>query len=226
MEDAYNELFREFVHLRSICIRQAALLQKLSRELHKQQVSNGYLDQDGSFSGLASIPGQGSQESTAHSQEDSIPPLVATNQNAAPHTDVGHTRTAGAAPFSVLLAEDMGKLGLNVPHHRQTHTEEQEEGEHPQPASPASRSPALSSSGSYQGHQSGGSKAMQPYGTASPLAWAYNPLLGSEELSNSGGEFMSEMELQSQVCEFCHAIFPGHTATRGEFLRHLHTHIT
>ena len=41
MEDAYNELFREFVHLRSICIRQAALLQKLSRELHKQQGSNG-----------------------------------------------------------------------------------------------------------------------------------------------------------------------------------------
>ncbi|CAL8338433.1 unnamed protein product [Lota lota] len=211
MEDAYNELYREFVHLRSICIRQAALLQKLSRELHKQQGSNG------TFCGMASIPFQCSQGSTAHIQ-DSIPPLVATTQDASPHTDVGHPRTAGVTTFSALLVEDMGKLGLNVPHQRQT--DKEEEGESPQPSSPASRSPVLSRSGFYQAHKRGESK------TASQLAWAYNPLLDSEVLSSSGGAFMSEMELQSQVCEFCHAIFPGHTATRGEFLRHLHTHIT
>lgn len=42
MEEAYSELYREFVRLKSICIRQAALLQKLLEELHsKRLVSNG-----------------------------------------------------------------------------------------------------------------------------------------------------------------------------------------
>ncbi|KTG39606.1 hypothetical protein cypCar_00014747 [Cyprinus carpio] len=50
--------------------------------------------------------------------------------------------------------------------------------------------------------------------------------LDSELVSQAGGLFMSEVMLQSQVCEFCHAVFPGHTSTRGEFLRHLTTHMT
>lgn len=37
---------------------------------------------------------------------------------------------------------------------------------------------------------------------------------------------MSDVALQSNVCEFCQAVFPGDTTTRGEFLRHLCTHIT
>ncbi|XP_050959923.1 uncharacterized protein zgc:113184 isoform X2 [Labeo rohita] len=50
--------------------------------------------------------------------------------------------------------------------------------------------------------------------------------LDSELVSQAGGLFMSGVTLQSQVCEFCHAVFPGHTSTRGEFLRHLTTHMT
>ncbi|XP_036415823.1 uncharacterized protein zgc:113184 isoform X2 [Colossoma macropomum] len=48
--------------------------------------------------------------------------------------------------------------------------------------------------------------------------------MNSEMLSQAGGLLMSGVTLQSQVCEFCHAVFPGHTTTRGEFLRHLTTH--
>ncbi|XP_027024595.2 uncharacterized protein zgc:113184 [Tachysurus fulvidraco] len=50
--------------------------------------------------------------------------------------------------------------------------------------------------------------------------------LTSEMLSEMGGMLMSRVTLHSQVCEFCHAVFPGHTTTRGEFLRHLTTHIS
>ncbi|KAF4093806.1 hypothetical protein AMELA_G00005930 [Ameiurus melas] len=50
--------------------------------------------------------------------------------------------------------------------------------------------------------------------------------LTSEMLSEAGGMLMSRITLHSQVCEFCHAVFPGHTTTRGDFLRHLTTHIS
>ncbi|KAK2821674.1 hypothetical protein Q7C36_021017 [Tachysurus vachellii] len=50
--------------------------------------------------------------------------------------------------------------------------------------------------------------------------------LTSEMLSEMGGMLMSRVTLHSQVCEFCHAVFPGHTTTRGDFLRHLTTHIS
>lgn len=37
MEEAYNELYQEFLGLRSLCLRQAALLHKLTAALQKQQ---------------------------------------------------------------------------------------------------------------------------------------------------------------------------------------------
>ncbi|KAK0145534.1 hypothetical protein N1851_015559 [Merluccius polli] len=196
MEQAYNELYSEFVRLRSICIRQAALLQKLSRELHKPHGSNE------SFGGVASMPVQCSQEHT----QDRIPPLIATNKDA--------SANSGMVPHHRPVTE---KLSLNVPRRRDTNKEEEQS---PQPASPAVRSPADSGAGSYEATPR--EKRIEPYG----MAWGYSPLLDGEGLHPSGGPFMSEMELQSQMCEFCHAIFPGQTATRGEFLRHLHTHIT
>ncbi|KAI5093255.1 uncharacterized protein zgc:113184 isoform X3 [Silurus meridionalis] len=50
--------------------------------------------------------------------------------------------------------------------------------------------------------------------------------LTSTMMSEAGGILMSRVTLNSRVCEFCHAVFPGHTTTRGEFLRHLTTHIS
>uniref|UniRef100_A0A3B1K112 Uncharacterized protein n=1 Tax=Astyanax mexicanus TaxID=7994 RepID=A0A3B1K112_ASTMX len=48
--------------------------------------------------------------------------------------------------------------------------------------------------------------------------------MNSEMLSQAGGLLMSGVMVSSQVCEFCHAVFPGHTTTNGEFLRHLMSH--
>lgn len=46
-------------------------------------------------------------------------------------------------------------------------------------------------------------------------------------LSNQAdGMLMSDVALQSHICDFCQAVFPGDTGTRGDFLRHLYTHIT
>lgn len=50
--------------------------------------------------------------------------------------------------------------------------------------------------------------------------------LVNDFLSQCDGLLMSDVALQSHVCEFCQAVFPGDTTTRGEFLRHLYTHIT
>lgn len=44
--------------------------------------------------------------------------------------------------------------------------------------------------------------------------------------SQADGILMSDVALQSQICDFCQAVFPGDTSTRGDFLRHLYTHIT
>nr|XP_054606079.1 uncharacterized protein zgc:113184 isoform X2 [Nothobranchius furzeri] len=45
-------------------------------------------------------------------------------------------------------------------------------------------------------------------------------------LNQAGAAMMSDVVLHSHVCEFCQAVFPGDSTTSGEFLRHLHTHIT
>lgn len=37
MEEAYNELYQQFLHLKSLCLRQAALLHQLSTAQQKQQ---------------------------------------------------------------------------------------------------------------------------------------------------------------------------------------------
>ncbi|KAG7280501.1 hypothetical protein CRUP_022030 [Coryphaenoides rupestris] len=158
---------------------------------------------------------------------DRIPPLIATNLDTSPHTGQGHHQhrtTAGVTTFSALLVEDMGKLGLHVPEQRKTKTEAGAESPHAAP--PASRGPAEPGAASAQAHLRG--ESMQSYGTAPGQlpSWACGPLLDSSVRSLNDGAFLSEVELQSQVCEFCHAIFPGNTATVGEFLRHLHMHIT
>lgn len=53
-----------------------------------------------------------------------------------------------------------------------------------------------------------------------------SPSLPRDLLDPSDGLMMSDIVLQSNVCEFCQAVFPGDTTTRGEFLRHLCTHVT
>lgn len=65
---------------------------------------------------------------------------------------------------------------------------------------------------------------MAPSSPSSPQMPATNV---ADILSNQAdGMLMSDVALQSHICDFCQAVFPGDTGTRGDFLRHLYTHIT
>lgn len=43
MEEAYSELYQQFLQLRSLCLRQAALLHQLTTALQKKQGSYVYI---------------------------------------------------------------------------------------------------------------------------------------------------------------------------------------
>ncbi|XP_041097597.1 uncharacterized protein zgc:113184 [Polyodon spathula] len=57
------------------------------------------------------------------------------------------------------------------------------------------------------------------------MPWTPGCQLDSEVLQ-LGGILLSDVTLNSQVCEFCQAVFPSETTTRGEYLRHITAHIT
>ncbi|XP_055040872.1 uncharacterized protein [Misgurnus anguillicaudatus] len=158
MEEAYTALYQEFLHLQSICLKQAAMLQHLSDIVQKQQGGNDVSQIDGKLDKLHLNLDLPEQKQDGHDR--------AVVQNP--------VRTVNNSPW-----EDLRKAEQ---HYNATQT---------------SRRRPWSSS-----------------------------FLDSEMVSQAGGLFMSEVTLQSQVCEFCHAVFPGHTSTRGEFLRHLTTHMT
>lgn len=41
MEEAYSELYQQFLRLQSLCMRQAVLLHKLTEALQKQKIPDG-----------------------------------------------------------------------------------------------------------------------------------------------------------------------------------------
>ncbi|XP_021163541.2 uncharacterized protein zgc:113184 isoform X1 [Fundulus heteroclitus] len=57
------------------------------------------------------------------------------------------------------------------------------------------------------------------------LHTAMMPMADGGLLNLSVGGMMSDAALQSHVCEFCQAVFPRDSTTRGEYLRHLCTHV-
>ncbi|KAM8917015.1 uncharacterized protein AB9W97_022072 isoform 2-T5 [Spinachia spinachia] len=161
MEEAYNKLYQEFLCLRSLCLRQAALLHQLTAALQKQQD---------------------------------------------------------------LLAEDMSKLCVGPPRHGK------EDGTLEKMVAPLlsrdfTRWPGASSSvTNHPGQAVGCSKHRTTHTVGMPAR--DSPSLPRDLLDPSHGLMMSDVVLQSNVCEFCQAVFPGDTTTRGEFLRHLCTHVT
>ncbi|KAM4613932.1 uncharacterized protein ACJ7VT_011941 isoform 1-T3 [Polymixia lowei] len=221
MEDAYTELYREFLRLRSLCLKQAVLLQQLSTALQTRQ---GPVVTEGGVDNMVSIPVQCTQESPVHLHEGPEP-LIATAQHLTQQNGVD-CFPRRVPTFSDLLAEDMGNLCLDVPHQRK----EDEKVEHKPPPFLAPDLPgwngASASSCVSQNPRQADHPATDGTLQTHRMPWACGPFLDSEFLSQTGGMFMSELALQSQVCEFCQAVFPGDTATRGAFLRHLYTHIT
>ncbi|XP_076124524.1 uncharacterized protein LOC143104365 isoform X2 [Alosa pseudoharengus] len=186
MEDAYTALYQEFLRLRSICFKQAAMLQHLTEVLNNQQGGNGDSDN------LVSMPAQCSQ---------------------------------GGGMTADLLTSGMDQLHLACPQHQASlgaGAVAGLEGPSTSPGVIPSRAPP-SIIGDLK-------RAEQQWAENNPARarrpWSSSSFLNSEWMSLTGGRVMSRVTVESQVCEFCQAVFPGHTTTRGEFLRHLTSHIT
>uniref|UniRef100_A0A8C9SQJ0 TRAF family member-associated NF-kappa-B activator-like n=1 Tax=Scleropages formosus TaxID=113540 RepID=A0A8C9SQJ0_SCLFO len=168
MEEAYAELYREFLHLRSICMKQAALLGQLMETVKRLQGHSHFCCK-----------------------------CICCFKIKYNHS-VFLTTTLPVALSSFGVASLLCHLLPLVffSHYSPSLL----------PSSSASLAPQL------------------PLPTQGP--WMNSSFLNSEMLSQAGGFLMSEAALHSQVCEFCHAVFPGSSTTMGEFLRHLNTHIT
>lgn len=178
-------------------------------------------------------------------------PLTATAHNPAAQRGVDRLfRNVGT--FPELLAEDMSKLRMEVPRQRKEDgTLEQMVA--PLLSLDVTRCQGASSNVSNKADNRSGDRTMHtvgvgvftgqkkwqgvlksvfgfpPYSSSKtsmscPLCWFQMPATNSPSLV--GGVLMSDVALQSHVCEFCQAVFPGDTTTRGEFLRHLYTHVT
>ncbi|XP_022600599.1 uncharacterized protein LOC111221498 [Seriola dumerili] len=219
MEEAYSELYQEFLRLRSLCLRQAALLHQLTTALQKQQ---GATVPNGDLGDMMSIPIQCTHEIPVYVHVKPQP-LTAAAHNPDAQCGVHHlSRNVGT--FSDLLAEDMSKLCVDLPLQRK------EEGKLEQKVAPlltldCSKWQGASSSGSKHPGQADHPGRDRTLHTARMPVSGSSPLVGGF-MSQSGGMLMSDVVLQSHVCDFCQAVFPSDTTTRGEFLRHLHTHIT
>lgn len=216
MEEAYSELYRQFLQLRSLCLRQAALLHQLSAALQKQQggtVPNGDLGE------MTSIPVQCTQEIPAYLQEK---PQPLTARGHSSEAQCGISRPSqNAGTFSDLLAEDMSKLYVDVPCQRK------EDGNLEQKVAPLKSLDPSRWQGASSGVSGNAGRADHLSGDRMMhmMLTTDGPSQVGACLSLSDGMLLSDVALQSHVCEFCQAVFPGDTTTRGEFLRHLYTHV-
>ncbi|XP_060926394.1 uncharacterized protein zgc:113184 [Limanda limanda] len=213
MEEAYSELYQQFLHLRSLCLRQAALLHQLTTALQKQQgatVSNGEL------SYMLSIPCQCSQAIPVLLPEKPQP------MKEAPQC-CDHQVSRNVYTFSDLLGEDMSKLCMDLP------LRSEEDGKLELKVAPRSTldSPrwhgALSGESNNPGQADHGGRDRTVHTSRMPASDSRSRVM--DFMSQPGGLLMSDVALQSHVCDFCQAVFPGDTSTKGEFIRHLHTHI-
>ncbi|KAI3370223.1 hypothetical protein L3Q82_025012 [Scortum barcoo] len=218
MEEAYSELYQQFLQLRSLCLRQAALLHQLSAALQKQQggtVPNGDLGE------MMSIPIQCTQKIPAYLHEKPQP-LTARGHNSEAQCGISRlSRNAGT--FSDLIAEDMSKLCVDVPCQRK------EDGNLEQKVAPLKSLDPLRWQGASSNVSKNPGRADHLSGDRTMhtvrMPATDGPSQFGGSLSQSDGMLLSDVALQSHVCEFCQAVFPGDTTTRGEFLRHLYTHV-
>ncbi|XP_072522546.1 uncharacterized protein [Salminus brasiliensis] len=210
MEDAYTALYQEFLCLQSLCKKQAAMLQKLTEALRRQQgvapLSNGH------FQDLVSIPVQCTEDEETFAYPG-VPAKAAQVQALALHTraDANLSPLAGALD-RLQLGPSWGEAGPN--NHDQAVSVDSQRQQGTQQTSIVDELREAEQ----RWHSSQAAKQ-----TRRPWSSSF---MNSEMLSQAGGMLMSRVTLQSQVCEFCHAVFPGHTTTKGEFLRHLTTHTT
>ncbi|XP_068599039.1 uncharacterized protein zgc:113184 [Brachionichthys hirsutus] len=201
MEDAYKELYEQFLNLKSLCLKQAALLHELSTALQKYQG--------------ATVPNGALSDVIPAFLEDRPHLQAATAQNPAEHSGIDcFSKNTGA--FSDLLAEDISKLSVEWPFQKKENWDQ---------AQP------LLSRDSCMLQVSKHLLQTDRLGEDVPTRAMRTPAEGRTPLAGHcpgqcEGLLLSDVALQSHVCEFCQAVFPGDTTTRGEFLRHLYTHVT
>ncbi|XP_047437876.1 uncharacterized protein zgc:113184 [Mugil cephalus] len=215
MEDAYNELYQQFLCLRSLCLKQAALLHQLTSALQKQGVSVP----NGELSSLMSIPVQCTQEIPVYLHEKPQP-LTAETRNPVAQSGIDRlSRNVGTV--SEFLSEDMSKLCMDISCQRKEDVKVEQK---PQFLTAMDASRCHGASPCEQRHP--GQSHLGGHRTHYRMPVTDRLSLGGDIFCQSSGALMSDVALQSHVCDFCQAVFPGHTTTRGEFLRHLDTHVT
>ncbi|XP_046731309.1 uncharacterized protein zgc:113184 isoform X2 [Silurus meridionalis] len=226
MEEAYTALYQEFLRLQLLCLKQAEMLRHLTEALRRQQgvtpVFNVNFEDLYSETVPCSRDGLGmfthtedrAQAAQLHKQDAHT--HVTAAQTHQTHTfALNPTGDPGVSP----LAGDLNRLHLEPVQkkvevdgvasasgriEKEGHSilDELRQVEHNWYSSQTSKQQ---------------SKQLRPWSSS---------FLTSTMMSEAGGILMSRVTLNSRVCEFCHAVFPGHTTTRGEFLRHLTTHIS
>ncbi|XP_035518372.1 uncharacterized protein zgc:113184 [Morone saxatilis] len=217
MEEAYSELYQQFLQLRSLCLKQAALLHQLTTTLQKQQ---GNAAPNGELSDMTGMV-QFTQEIPTYFHIKPQPLTATAHDPAAQH---GVDRLSrNVETFSDVLADDMSKLCVDVPRQRN------EDGELEQKVAPLLsmdsskwRGASSSVSKNVGADHLNGDRVMHTV----RMPATDHPSMVCDFLCQSDQMLMSDVALQSHVCEFCQAVFPGDTTTRGEFLRHLYTHVT
>uniref|UniRef100_A0A3Q3E790 Uncharacterized protein n=1 Tax=Hippocampus comes TaxID=109280 RepID=A0A3Q3E790_HIPCM len=183
MDAAYRELYQEFVRLRSLCLRQAALLHSLMTTLQKAKGSAKHAPNPAAKCDVYALA---ANENTSHP-----------------------------------LAEDMRKFSMKAPEGKAQ--QKMSSGEDLVTAKFCCDPP--SGGGSHQDSK----RVNQPHWETSfrhTNTLFHRQFLGFDLPSLPGRLLMSDVALQSYVCDFCQAVFPGHTTTRGDFLQHLHNHVT
>lgn len=234
MEEAYSELYQQYLRLRTLCLKQAALLNQLTAALQKQQgahPNNCYTNVNCDVTALgAPIPkreGHGLSTPAQSTQEMLLCLNEKPQQSTSAHRPAVHCGIDGprgnAGTSSDHLCEDMSKLFVDLPLQRKEDTSMEQK-----------IAPLLSADSSgWQGPPSSVPKTLGQavhFGEDKTLLNEMMPyssltLVGDFPCPSSG-MLVSDVALQSHVCEFCQAVFPGNTTTRGDFLRHLYTHIT
>lgn len=201
---------------------------------------------------MMSIPVQCTQEIPVYFHEKPQPLAAADHNPAAPCGIDCLNRNMGT--FSNLLSEDMARLSVDMPHERKAdgivaqkaapllsldsfRLTGASSSEFKTPRQPDHAGIDRTLRTTWVGDPSCGHVISEPSSSrftdslSCPSCLCQMPLTGRLSLDDnfpnqSGGLLMSDVALQSHVCDFCQAVFPGDTTTRGEFLRHLHTHIS
>ncbi|XP_074531248.1 uncharacterized protein LOC141794715 [Halichoeres trimaculatus] len=233
MEEAYSELYQQYLRLRSLCLKQAALLHQLTAALQKQQGADHKQCHTNAHCDMtergAPIPDRESGERATQVQSTQETPVCLHEKpqqlTTSAHGPAAHCGIDGphghAGTFHDLLAKDMSKLCLDLPLQRKEDKNLEQ-----------NIAPLLSvDSPGWQGASFKTLDQAVHLGGDKTMLTKMMPLPGGSTLVDdfpcpSSGMLVSDVALQSHVCDFCQAVFPGNTTTRGEFLRHLHTHIT